>query len=122
MTRDAKNSRKRVLIVEDEWLLASSLATEFKAVELEPVGPVATSDKAISLIEQGDIDAAVMDANLSGVFAADVAKALRARDIPFLIVSGYSLEQMPEDMRNVTLLEKPVRETDVISAVQQLLN
>lgn len=117
----AHQDRRNVLIVEDEWLLASSLATELEDAGLETVGPAATPDKALSLIADQKIDVAILDANLMGDLATEVAHALRKRGIPFLFLTGYSSSQLPEDMRSEVVIEKPASEKDVVAAVLRLL-
>lgn len=119
-TEKAKPPGQRVLVVEDEWLLASSLAAELSSVQLELVGPAAT-EKALDLIEQHKPDAAILDGNLGGEFAYGVAHALRARDIPFLFLTGYSRSELPDDIGDVTVLEKPCEDKEVVAEVIRLL-
>jgi CheY-like chemotaxis protein len=80
----------RILVVEDEYLIAMSLADALENAGSVVVGPVPSVDKAIQKIEsEPHIDAAVVDVNLGGVLAYAVADMLVARKIPFVFTSGY---------------------------------
>jgi CheY-like chemotaxis protein len=80
----------RILVVEDEYLIAMSLADALQNAGSVVVGPVPSVDKAIQKIEsEHHIDAAVVDVNLGGVLAYAVADMLIARKIPFVFTSGY---------------------------------
>jgi CheY-like chemotaxis protein len=81
---------RRILIVEDEYLIAMSLQDALENAGSVVVGPVPSVDKAIKAIEfDPHIDAAVVDVNLGGVLAYAVADMLIARKIPFVFTSGY---------------------------------
>src|SRR3984957_18966208 len=81
---------RRILVVEDEYLIAMSLQDALENAGSVVVGPVPSVDKAIQKIEsEPDIDAAVVDVNLGGLLAYPVADMLIARKIPFVFTSGY---------------------------------
>jgi CheY-like chemotaxis protein len=81
---------RRILIVEDEYLIAMSLQDVLENAGSVVVGPVPSVEKAIKTIElDPHIDAAVVDVNLGGVLAYPVADMLIARKIPFVFTSGY---------------------------------
>ncbi|HLH48458.1 MAG TPA: response regulator [Roseiarcus sp.] len=81
---------RRILLVEDEFLLAQNLSDEFQAIGASVLGPAASLERALALIEQERaIDVAVLDLNLGGVMAYPVADALLARHIPFVFTTGY---------------------------------
>jgi CheY-like chemotaxis protein len=80
---------RRILVVEDEYLIAMSLADALESAGSVVVGPVSSVEKAIQKIESEFIDAAVVDVNLGGVLAYGVADMLIARKIPFVFTSGY---------------------------------
>ena len=81
---------RRILIVEDEYLVAMSLAEALQDAGSIVLGPVPSVDKAITKIEsEPHIDGAVVDVNLGGVLAYPVADLLIARKIPFVFTSGY---------------------------------
>ena len=81
---------RRILVVEDEYLIAMSLQDALETAGSVVLGPVPSVEKAIKTIEsEASIDAAVLDVNLGGVLAYPVADMLIARKIPFVFTSGY---------------------------------
>jgi CheY-like chemotaxis protein len=81
---------RRILVVEDEYLIAMMLSDALESVGSVVVGPVPSVEKAITTIATDpDIDAAILDINLGGAMAYPVADALLARNIPFVFTSGY---------------------------------
>ena len=81
---------RRILIVEDEYLIAATLSDALEAAGSVVLGPVPSVAKAIKQIEsEPQIDAAVVDLNLGGELAYPVADTLLARNIPFVFTSGY---------------------------------
>jgi DNA-binding NtrC family response regulator len=81
---------RRILVVEDEYLIAMSLTDALENAGSVVVGPVPSVDKAMKTIDsESHIDAAVVDVNLGGELAYAVADMLIARKIPFVFTSGY---------------------------------
>jgi CheY-like chemotaxis protein len=81
---------RRILVVEDEYLIALSLQDALETAGSVVVGPVPSVEKAIQTIDaESHIDAAVLDVNLGGALAYSVADKLIARKIPFVFTSGY---------------------------------
>jgi CheY-like chemotaxis protein len=81
---------RRILVVEDEYLIALTLSDQLEGVGSTVVGPVPSVESAIKVIESDlEIDAAILDINLGGVKVYRVADALLARNIPFVFASGY---------------------------------
>ena len=81
---------RRILVVEDEYLIAMSLQDALENAGSVVVGPVPSVEKAIKTIDsEPHIDAAVVDVNLGGELAYAVADMLIARKIPFVFTSGY---------------------------------
>jgi CheY-like chemotaxis protein len=99
---------RRILIVEDEYLIATTLSDALEAAGSVIVGPVPSVDKAIKKIEsEPQIDAAVVDVNLGGEFAYPVADTLLARHIPFVFTSGYENHILRTRYPNVKNCLKP---------------
>jgi DNA-binding response OmpR family regulator len=98
---------RRVLIVEDEMLLAMNL--EDMLVELgHNVIAVATRiTQALTLAAESEIDLAVLDLNLAGSLSFPVAEVLRRRGIPFMFATGYGSQGLIENYRNECVLVKP---------------
>jgi len=99
-------SGRRVLIVEDESLIAM-LAEDF-LIELgvTVIGPATTIDGAIAMIETHEIDTAVLDLNIRGERSDRVADALRLRGIPIVCATGYG-NGAADFARGSTIIAKP---------------
>lgn len=99
-------SGKRVLIVEDESLIAM-LAEDF-LIELGAtvIGPATSIDDAIALIATQEIDAAVLDLNIRGELSDRVAEALRLRHIPIVCATGYG-QGAADFARGSMIIAKP---------------
>jgi DNA-binding NtrC family response regulator len=111
----------RVLIVEDEFLIADDLVRSLKNAGGVPVGPVGTLEEAEELVRDQEVDAAIVDLNLRGTMAFDFVKRLAAADLPCLIVSGYGPDALPESISGLSRLEKPVSPASVVQALGRAL-
>lgn len=108
----------RVLILEDEFFIADDLARALRSAGAEPVGPVGSAREAESVLTTQHLDAAILDLNLHGEMAGDFALRLSVARLPCVIVSGYGPDAVPESVRNVRSLEKPVSPAKVIETLQ----
>lgn len=79
----------RLLVVEDEPLIAMALAQDLSKLGWDIVGPAATVDEALRLVADTPPDAAVLDVNLGGELVYPIAEWLRDRKVPFVFCSGY---------------------------------
>ena len=110
----------RVLVVEDEPIVAMCLEDMLEAMGYVPVGPASRLEEGLRLAESEAIGAAILDINLAGERSEPIAAALKARGIPFAFASGYG--SPPEDFaEGVPMIGKPYRETDVAAALAALL-
>lgn len=80
---------KRVLVVEDEVLLAMMIEEMLAEAGYEVVGPAPRIEDALAMARDGEFDIAVLDMNLAGVDSKPVADVLRGRGIPFVFATGY---------------------------------
>lgn len=80
---------RRILIVEDEYLVADYITMMLEDLGYEVVGPVPTIPEAIKAIASEKLDAVLLDANLGGTSSAPIAIELAARRLPFVVVTGY---------------------------------
>lgn len=110
----------RVLIVEDEYMIALDAAAALEHAGCEVVGIAATVNKALRLLDDERCDAVVLDANLWGDSAEPVAAALLQRGIPYLVVSGYSTGQRPGLLATAPFLSKPCAPAELVAAVLAL--
>lgn len=112
----------RILIVEDEMLLAMDLEYVIRGWGADVLGPVPTIDKAQALLSDYRPDAVTLDMNLSGVSSLPLARELVERDIPFVVVSGYSeADPTAEAMRAARFVKKPYNEKDLLKALEDVL-
>jgi DNA-binding response OmpR family regulator len=99
----------RIIIVEDEPLIAESLKAELVDAGFDVVGMAARFDRAMKLIEEFECDAVILDANLAGTSSAPAAAALAARKIPCIVLSGYARDQLPAEFSQALYVQKPYR-------------
>lgn len=111
----------RVLVVEDEPLVAMDVASALSDAGCEVVGPAATLEKAAALVEAGGIDAALLDANLAGDPVDSLAADLSRRQVPFAFLTGYGREGVPQEHREAPLLEKPFSSRQLLAVLGQIL-
>lgn len=105
---DAARRRPRVLVMEDEWIIAEQLEIALTEGGFEVVGPVGRIDAAIGLLDGASVEAAVLDINLHGDPTFSFAARLEASGIPFVFVSGYSKVSVPAAFQTRPLLQKPI--------------
>jgi DNA-binding response OmpR family regulator len=111
----------RILIVEDEPMLAFAIEDTLIDNGFKIAGVAGELAQALAIIESGGCDAAILDANLSGESAAPAASALASRGLPFLILSGYSSEQQPNAFASALRIQKPCRPERLIQALRSIL-
>jgi DNA-binding response OmpR family regulator len=112
--------KRRILIIEDEAILALSLEEYLIDAGFEIAGIAGRLEAALALIERDVSDAAILDANLAGVSSGPAAAALAARGVPFVVVSGYSPGQQPGPFSGALCLQKPCRPDDLVQALLSL--
>jgi DNA-binding response OmpR family regulator len=111
----------RVLVVEDEPLIAFDVADHLREAGFEVVGPAASVSAALKLIESQGCDLAVLDVNLGRETAAPIAAFLSAKSLPFIALSGYSSDQLPEIFRGAPMLTKPVDAKKLVHVLRSCL-
>ena len=106
----------RVLVVEDDYVIALDLVRALDELGALVVGPVGTATEAVQLVgEHGaEIDAAILDVNLGSHTVYPVADALRDRAVPFVFATGYEAWSIPPAYSGVPRCSKPVDPADVI--------
>jgi CheY-like chemotaxis protein len=113
---------KRILIVEDEPLLAMDLEFVLLDAGYKVTGITGKVEKAIQYIEEGLCDVAILDANLAGVSSEPIADKLLASNLPFMVLSGYLTEQLPKALRSVPLVSKPWQPTQILKTLSLLID
>lgn len=112
---------ERVLVVEDEPLIAFDVADHLREAGFEVVGPAASVPAALKLLEAHGCDLAVLDVNLGRETAAPIADALVKRSVPFIALSGYSSDQFPKGFENAPMLTKPVDPKRLVAELRRLI-
>ena len=111
----------RVLVVEDEAILAIDIADQLTQAGFQVVGPVPSVSKALKLIAGAGCDIAVLDVNLRNETAEPVARELRSRCTPFLFLSAISRDRLPPGFDNEVLVPKPAQSAVLVAALQKSL-
>ena len=112
--------RPRILVVEDDFLVATLLAEILESVGWQVVGPVAHLAAALDAVANEGVDAAVLDVNLGGHAVYPVAEVLVARRVPFVFVTACGRETLPPLFCGRPHLGKPFAPRELIDAVARL--
>ena len=100
---------RRLLVVEDEYMMAEDLRRDLEKAGAQVVGPVPSVADALRVLAgEAALDGAILDVNLRGEKAYPVADALRERGIPFVLATGYEQWALPEAYKDVPRCDKPV--------------
>jgi CheY-like chemotaxis protein len=114
---------RRILVVEDEYIIAYELRLELEDLEATVVGPVGNLGDAIALIKSGEpIDGAILDVNLAGQYIYPLADLLIERDVPFVFTTGYDASMIPDRFAAVVRCQKPVEGKRVTQALGAMLH
>ena len=103
--------RLRILLVEDEMLVAMNIEDMLLALGHEVAGI------AGRLAQEGQFDVAMLDVNLAGESSFPIADVLRDRGIPFVFATGYGADGLAAEYRTAPLLQKPFRSGDLEKAL-----
>lgn len=110
----------KVLVVEDNFLLADVIADTLRRYGCEVVGPAGDVAMAVKLACEAELDGAVLDLNLFGEFCFPVADALARRDVPYLFLTAYDTKHViPPEYRSIRRLSKPVDPVGLSAAAEQ---
>jgi CheY-like chemotaxis protein len=112
----------RVLVAEDEALIALDVARTLRRAGCEVVGPVQQVQEALRRVRHETLDVAVLDLNLAGEMAFPVADALAARRVPFVFLTGYDATILPERFRDRPLSGKPYSARPLLKALATALD
>lgn len=112
----------RVLIVEDEFIIALELQSNFEDAGAEVVGPAYTLADALELATHADITAATLDLRLMRDSVAPVARALAKRGIPFVFYSGQpSNDPVIAEWPQYRAVSKPAHPEELVEALTELV-
>lgn len=111
---------KRILVVEDEPLIAMALMDDLADLGCSVAGPAHTLTQARALIESESFDAALLDGNLSGQRVDEIAAAITQKGKSFVFVTGYGRDALPAGFRHAPVVEKPFTREQVAEALLSL--
>jgi DNA-binding NtrC family response regulator len=111
---------KKVLIVEDEALIAMLFEDILEDAACQIVGPAMNVRQAMELAEAAEIDVAVLDVNLNGEPSFPVAALLQSRGVPLVFSSGYGSQGLPPEWQNRPTLPKPFTSDEVIDTLARV--
>ena len=107
---------RRILIVEDEYVIAEALKGDLIAAGAHVVGPASNVDHACDLIDSDPaLDATILDANLGGDSSLPVAERLHAGGGPLLLTTGYDDSSLPAGMRALPRCSKPYEPEELLA-------
>jgi DNA-binding response OmpR family regulator len=111
----------RVLVVEDEFLVATLIEDMLESAGCVVSGPIARVAEALDAVNHQMYDAAVLDVNLAGDRIDPVADALSRQNVPFMFVTGYNTGGLPGEYAARPRLCKPFKMADLLGTLRGLL-
>lgn len=121
MSNALKAIRRRVLLVEDELMIALELQSIIEHEGYEVVGPIRNVSRALAEIKNNPPSMALLDANLEGVSSSPIAEELTRRAIPFGVVTGYPyLREEHDALRQAPHLQKPYTSEEIVQLLRTL--
>jgi len=111
----------RVLVVEDEALIALQLEDMLTELGCAVIGPASRVRQALELLDGEPVEAAVLDLNIAGELVYPVADTLGNRGLPYIFVTGYGTSGLVEPYRSRVVLEKPFARRELLQALLDTL-
>jgi DNA-binding response OmpR family regulator len=111
----------RVLVCEDNVLIAAVLCEFLRECGLEPIGPFGDLESAVHMARVRALDGAILDINLKGRPCFPICAILSARRIPFVFLTGYPDAAIPIECRGAPLVAKPFDATEMKEVVAHML-
>lgn len=108
----------RVLVVEDEFIIADEIASIVESLGHSVAGPAGTVDEATAIIADETLDFAIIDANLRGRSSAELSTLLTENNVRFCVCTGYRLDDIHAAFGDIPVVQKPVRERALASVLE----
>lgn len=112
---------KRILVIEDEYYIASDLKRALLREGAVVVGPFNTVPQGLAAVSNDPIDAALIDVNLEGVTSFPIADKLDERGVPYTFLTGYEGTNLPDGYRDRPRLAKPFTMEIVLNSLRDLI-
>ncbi len=113
--------KSRILVVEDNGLVAFDLCRALEAAGFEAIGPAPTVDKALTLIKERRCDAAVLDIQLRGETSEAVGHVLSALGVPFVTMTGYARTYQPAVFEGAPTFTKPIPSSMIVAQLRNMI-
>ena len=114
-------SNRKVLVVEDEMMIAMLIEDMLDEFGCKLVGPATNVPRALELIGKEQVEVAVLDLNLDGKDTYAIADALRQKNVPFIFATGYGSTGMRPEYGDRPVLQKPFQAKDLETALAEAL-
>lgn len=111
----------RVLVVEDEPIIAFDIRQQLANAGFEVLGPATSVANALSFMTAPGCDVAVLNVNLGNETSEPIARKLRASGKPFVVLSGCSASDLPPSFNGSTFLTKPAPMAELVAAVRKCI-
>lgn len=114
------DQNKRILVVEDNILIAMDVEDQIAEQGCTPIGPFSHVSDGLEAVRQTDLHGAVLDVNLGDERVWPIAELLDQLGVPFVLATGYSDAEVPERFKTRPRLEKPISPGSLAAALKQL--
>ena len=111
----------RVLIVEDEAIIAMTAEDMVEEMGCVVAGTASSLPEALARVEAGGFDVALLDINLNGMESVDVARRLIERTCPFIFTTGYGISGPAAEFPDIPVVTKPYRAADLAGAINKAI-
>ena len=113
----------RILVVEDNYLLAEVICDFVTECGMQPIGPASGLETGLVHARETPLDGAILDINLDGRFCFPICNVLVQRGIPFCFLTGYShLAMVPQQYRHAPLVSKPFEPEEMRNVIDMMLS
>jgi CheY-like chemotaxis protein len=110
-------SGRKVLVVEDEMMIAMLIEDMLEELGCQLIGPATKVERALELIARETIEVALLDVNLEGQATYAVADELQQKGIPFVFATGYGAAGVPKQHDERAVLQKPFQKRELAAAL-----
>lgn len=112
---------RRILVVEDEYYIASDIRRALTKCGAAIVGPFGNLDEGLAYAARDPLDAALLDVNLGSASSYPIAEELSRRGVPYLFLTGYDQWSLPLEFRSLPRIGKPFTFSVLLDALERLL-